>query len=404
MTAELRSLQGTVLAAISRADLHVPRWGVPMAPLTFVDTGLPLVVGSRCVLALGDLAMVGTLRPGGDFGGTATYTWVGGGGGWDTQVPARSYSDPDGVKLNAVAKDLAVAVAEVEINGAIFPPIVTDRSLGPTWARPAGLARDALDALSPHATTAPNLGGQWWVGVDGVTRIGPREATSCKPSTLSILGEFDVAALHGTVALEDDAIAQLMPGATVTIDGLPAPLTVGSCVVHATDGALTVELFGERSAAELLADLVAALTAYTRWHARYPFQVSSVVAGGVNVDPLNALAAALPGLPALPQWFGVPGVTATLVEGAPVAVEFLGGSPGGAVIAGYGPGVNPSALGLAASGNIDAVAPLVNLGAAGGQFVVVDGHGTFAAWVAAVSAATGVSAPAGFVATKVRAF
>lgn len=395
---------------ISRATLHVPRWGVPMATVTILDTDSTLVVGAAATLTIGDLAMVGTLRPGDTFGGTTSYTWVGGGGGWGAPIAARSYGDPGGLPRSRLVSDLGKEAGE---RGPILA--VSDGSVGTSWARPAGLARDALDALSPHEATAPNMGGQWWVGADGVTIVGPRRATSTTPQTMSVEA-YDPSTLRARVAFTDDAIAQVFPGATVTaawVDGNPmSTFTVGSLVVNVSDDAITVDLCGERGAAELFADLIAALTAYTRWHAAYPFQASSptTAQGETSVDPLNALSAALPGLPMLKQWPGVPGMTAMLAKGAPIAVVFLGGSPGGAVIAGYGPGVLPDALTFAATTSIALNTPGVTLGGAAGLGapVLTDPFGVLTQWfdnISATFASLGrfLPPPTGFVSTTTKA-
>jgi len=386
---------------VSRAILHVPRWGVPMADVWMLDA--PKVIpGARVVLTLGDLAIVGTLLPGGTFGGTADYTVVGGAGGWHLPVPSRSYSDSAAVKFPQVVTDLVRAAGE-DRDGA--PVLGASISLGVTWTRPATLARDALDAISPHPPGAPNMGGQWWVARDGVTHIGPRVATACAPVAMSIMS-YDPAMKRATVALADDTIAQLYPGATVTApweDNAPAStLLVGSMTVRAEPGGIEVDLFGEKGSAELLADLVAALTAYTRWHAAYPMQVTSTTGAMVNVDPLNALAAALPGLPGIPQWFGVPGVTATLAKGAPVGVSFLGGSPGGAAVTSYGPGVLPSGLAI----NATALSLGGPLGS--GSPVLVDTLGVLTTFFGAVVTALTalghpVTAPTGYASTTTKA-
>lgn len=395
---------------VSNATLHVPRWGVPMASVVMIEDP-PLTIGSIVTLTIGDLTMVGTLQPGASFGGTSSYTFVGGGGGWDKPIPARSYSDTNQIPTSRVLTDLGTAANEVRIRGVLFPPLLTgaDTSLGVTWTRPAGLARDALDALSPHNASAPNIGGQWWVAADGITRVGPRAATSCAPASMTI-GHYDPDMRRATVTLSDDAIAQLFPGATVTaawVDGAPAStLLVGSMTVRAEPGSIEVDIFGEKGAAELLADLVAALTAYTRWHVAYPCAVSSLGSAGVNVDPLNALAAALPGLPGLPQWPGVPGMTATLQKGAPVLVSFMGGSPGGAAITGYGPGVNAQALAFAAAA-LTMNGPTL-LGGSGGGLALLLASPSLLSWVSAVSAALAalghpVTAPTGFTSSTTKA-
>lgn len=319
-------------AAVSRATLRIPRWGAWSADVTLADSPA-LTVGQRVDLVIGDLALRGTLRPGGDFGGTSTWTVIGGAGRWDTAVLARGDRDDGLVMLSQAARDLALAAQE---DGII---VSADRPLGYAWTRPAGLASDALRALAGEA---------WWVAPDGVTHIGPRPSSQVAPSTLTVQ-RFDRSTLRASCLLADDALAQLLPGATATAPGLPAPLTVGSLVAHVEDGSITVDLFGERDAAQLLAAIVDALTQWRRFLAAYPCTVTEVAGQRASVEPRDARADGLELGRYLDPVQGVPGLTVQLQPGAGVLVGFLGGDPASPAIVGHLPGTLPAAVGLDAA-------------------------------------------------------
>lgn len=358
---------------LSAGTVRLYRTGAPQADVVLTDSGVVLTAGQRVVLTAGDISAPGTLRPGGEFGGTATWTVIGGAGRWDTRIPRRFYDDANGILLSHMVADLASDAGEF---GAVLA--IPDRSLGPRWERPEGPARDMLDFLS---------GGEWWVATDqivngatvnttltngatvlgGWTVVGPR-----RPTTASLAGvtaaTYDAALRRGAFATSDDSLWQLQAGATVALDGLPAPLLVGSAVLRFTSGHVEVELYGEATLPELLGNFVAAKTALARFHAAYPFTTTSATAtagpnaGMTGLMPANALSAAFPGPPNVPQWPGVPGLTATLQAGAGVAVIFLGGDPGSPTIVNYAPGV------LAQSLAIDAVLG-INLGTGSARFV-----------------------------------
>ena len=353
-------------AQIARAALRGPRYGAGTADVMLLgDTAL--AVGSRQTLTLGNRSMVGTLRPGGDFGGQAGYSWIAGGNGW-SKVVDRRHSPPhddNGLRLSRILADLAADAGEI---GIVLDGI-PDRVVGQDWTRPQGLARDLLDALT---------GGQWWIADDGVTHVGPRPATSFSSPTLTV-EPYDPALRWGTVRLADDNVAPLVPGCTLTAQGLPAPILVGSVLVRLEGSSLEVELWGERSGAELFRAMVDACTAWRTYLAANPYTVASVGSDGrVAVVPSDARSVAMPDAPQLPHLAGIPGASYELAPGAGVAVAYLAGDPGSPVVHGHLPGVLPVSTLLDASSSL-------TLGTGGAPLpllVAVD-----ASWFTAVTAA-----------------
>jgi hypothetical protein len=323
-------------AAISRATLRIPRFGVPVANVTLTDD-TALTNGSRLTLTVGDLALVGTVTWGSDFGGAAGYTWEAGAGKWSTVVPSRPYHDDNGIMLSRVAADLAADAGEL---GAVLA--MPDRSLGTNWTRPAAPARDLLDALS---------GGQWWVASDGVTHVGPRPSTATTSSTLTL--HYDPALRLATAQLADDTVSTLLPGVTLTAQGLAGPLAIISSVVHAEAESISVDLYGEISGPDLLRALVDALTQWRAYLRLNPYTVATVATDGrVAVQPADARDASSPDAPLLAHLAGIPGASYVLAPGAQVAVTHLAGDPGSPIVFGHAPGALPASVLFDATGTI----------------------------------------------------
>jgi hypothetical protein len=324
---------------VSRAVLRIPRYGAALAEVQLLDD-TPLPAGTRAPLQIGNLVMVGTVRPGGAFGGITGVSWIAGGDGWSRTVDRRAtptHNDA-GVLLSQVAADLALDAGEI---GVLLG--VPDRPVGQDWVRPLALARDLLDALS---------GGQWWVDGAGITHIGPRLPSAIALPTLTV-DPYDPALRMGTARVADDLVAGLVPGATLTAPGLPAPLAIGQTVLRLDGGALDVDLYGERTGADLLDAYINALTSWRAYLRAVPYQVTGVAADGrVAVVPADARGVLFPSAPLLGHAPGLPGASYTLAPGARVVVGCLAGDPGSPVVQGHLPGALPVSVVLDAATSI----------------------------------------------------
>ncbi len=324
-------------APIARALLRTNRRGVSHADALLADDTV-LAAGTRATLTIGTRSLTGTTRPGGVFAAQGGYSWVSGAGTWGATVEAQPYHDDAGVMLSAVLRDLAADAGEF---GIVLD--VPDRILGPSWTRPTAPASDLLDALT---------GREWWLADDGTTHVGARPSTAIAPAVT--VDPYDQALRRAVVQLGDDDIAAFLPGATLTAQGLPAPLTIGQVDVAVTGDRIGVTLWGEAGPAELLARIVDHLTGWRRYLQVAPFTVATANADGtVAVQPADARAAALPDAPALALAFGVPGVSATLQRGSPALVVWPGGDPGSPLVLGYPAGVLPEVVTLAAASAIN---------------------------------------------------
>lgn len=357
MTATLGSL------LVSAATLTVERYGIPDGDLVLMDDTTP-ALGSSQTLTIGDLASVGAIVTGGDFGGQARVRWCGGAGGldakgngvsaWAMKVASRPYHNDGGVMLSSVFADLerdaAVACGATPIGAVLEVPDVQIDNAG-SWVRPAAVARDLLDAL---ATAAGQPRGAWWIASDGSTHLGPRPVTSTTLSNLTV-GDCDLALLRATAACSDDGISTLLPGTTLSAPGLPtAGFPIAALTVRVSGEDIGVELWGEASHAELFARVVRHVMAPRVDY--LPLQPATVT-GTPDAQgrvPMTAIpfGSAYPDAPAIACSPGLPGSSFTLPVGANIVVACLAGNPGNPVVVSYPAGPLPISVTIDATGAI----------------------------------------------------
>lgn len=148
-----------------------------------------------------DLTLRGAVLSGGPMKGRSSYRIVAGAGGWGRVIPKKSYVSDAGVKWTTVIGEAANAVGETV-------SLTTTNRTGSAWTRDEGPASSVLESLAP---------GAWYVGEDGVTRLGRRAATALAAAVPRV-SQVDLA--RGSVTLAPTSLAALVPG--VTVDGLEA--------------------------------------------------------------------------------------------------------------------------------------------------------------------------------------
>lgn len=321
-------------ASIQTATVRLPRFGVWSATVA-VAGPLVLAEGALVTLVVGDLTLVGTVASGGTYAEQATYQIVGGAGRWSSTVPQHTHRNSDGVTVAEVAADLCAAARERSV---VVEP-GAERPLGYAWPRRAGLASDALADLAGDA---------WWVAPDGATHIGQRPAKTAQPADVRLLS-YEAALRRATVAVTDDALAQLAPGVSLILPGLPAPLLLGGVTIRVEADSIEVDLVGERPVSELLS---AILTARRAASTPQLYEVTEEAQGLTSARPAGPSAAVLPDEVYIAHAPGVPGLTTQLQAGAGVLVVFLDGSTGAPRIVGYLPGVLPVKVALDATDEI----------------------------------------------------
>lgn len=184
------------------ATLWLPGHGVSWAE---VGLDAEVTLSGSVTLVIADLTFVGTIMSGGPSKGRSRYRIAAGAGRWGVTVPKKQEDDnAAGVKRSTVMLAAAQACGET-IDPATLPP-PGDR-VGPSYVRVRGPASRVL-----HDTAT----GGWYVGEDGLTRIGRRPATPIAvPYTA---GPLDLA--NGRVEIAATSIASIVPG--VIVEGLEA--------------------------------------------------------------------------------------------------------------------------------------------------------------------------------------
>lgn len=195
MTATLNDLRAT------SARLTMPAWGRWHAEVS-LDGEHTLSGG--VTLQIADLTLVGAVLSGGPHEGRSHYRVVAGSGGWGRTIASKSYANDAEVKASLVLLDAADAAGETILASTL--PAGTTR-VGPGWVRREDIAARVLEQVVPAG---------WYVGNDGVTRIGLRPATTLTVTAQH--GPVDLA--RGQVTLAAEEIATIVPG--VVVDGLSA--------------------------------------------------------------------------------------------------------------------------------------------------------------------------------------
>lgn len=176
-------------------------------------------VTGQQTLSLGPLSMLGTEISEGTFTGSTRVRLVGGYGGWRKQIPAKSYSHAAGVKKSTVIGDAASAVGE-KIS------IAVDGAVGTAYVRQAAIAARVLE----------QVGDFWWIRNDGVTVVGPRDATQ-------IVSSFDVVSAQlaiGQVFIATDAVQDWLPGRTFQTETL-SRRTISTVIHHINKDSIRTE-------------------------------------------------------------------------------------------------------------------------------------------------------------------
>ncbi len=294
---------------VTRARAHLPAWGVWYAEAS-VDEEVDLT--GRVELAIADLMLSGTVVSGGvGPKGRSSFRVAGGAGGWGRTVPARSYANDAGLKAATVLLDAAAACGE-SIDAATLP---TGR-LGPAFVREEAPAARVLEQVVPAA---------WYVGQNGVTRIGKRPAaTLATPDVLSV----DKAI--GTVSLAAESIAAILPGAVV--EGLEAV-----DVMHELEpGGLRTTLWGAGIAptSRRLAAwrrIAEQLDPRRRYRGLTEYRVVTQETERLNLQPIR-VSAGMPDLSRVPVRPGIPGARADVMPGSRVLVGFIEADPSRPVV------------------------------------------------------------------------
>jgi hypothetical protein len=360
------------------AQMRMPKHGAWSVDVDIDLALLPIVPSGRSALTLGTSLLSGTVdaRASGRFGAKASVRVAGGGGGWDTPVPALSLDNDAGVFSSEVYAVTGASVGEVVLE--LGPP----RLLGAHYARMRGAAAQVFEGV------------EWWVDLLGITNVGPRlpmpaplsaqitawDPKACVaqiasdelivPGMLLVDSRFDAAVVDDVEQVFDDGGARAIAWcsavtASVAEAALAAPPAPGSLLVKA------IAAMAQGAGAALLK--------------QYSYRV---VVQGVD-GRLNLQATTLDGdapmfLKLVDVWPGVPGVTMKLAPASVVRVIFLEGDRGRPQVVGFDPS-SPPVLEL----DFDVVKFTVGAGSA----PVVRLTASLVTWLTAVGTGSGAGAP-----------
>jgi hypothetical protein len=300
---------------VTDARVSIPGWGLSYADVTLAGEH---TVKGAATLVVADLTLKCTILSGGPAVGRSFFRAVVGAGGWGTSIPKRSYTNDAGVKLLTVLKDAATACGET-LDATTVDPAAT---VGTYYVRRVDLACRVLEQLSP---------GAWYVGEDGVTRLGARPTT--KPSTaLPVTSQVDLA--QARVKVMSDSIAQLLPG--VVFEGVTAV-----DVEHevSSKGGLHTTLWGKigAGASRRLAALRALfdqLDPGRAYRGMYEYRVVTQSGERLNLQAVR-VSTGMPDVQAVLPRPGILGVKGQPALGSRVLVAFVNADPTNPVVLAY---------------------------------------------------------------------
>ncbi len=286
---------------VTSARVDLPAWGCWYAEAS-LDKAVTLT--GPVTLTIADLTLQGTVLQGGTEPGKerSHFRIVGGKGGWGRTIPDKSYANDAGVKALTVIGDAAKAVGETLDTSTIS---AQDRC-GPQYARIDGPASRVLETLKPAG---------WYVGEDGVTRIGARAATT--PSVKGTRTRIDKA--RGIVELAAESISAIVPGAT--IDGVTA---VDVRHEIGEKGLRSIVWGGSRLATmrKLFEGLFPDLPYLGTWE----YRVVLLNGNRLDLQPVRS-SSGMPDLQRVEMRPGIAGAKSTLVPGCRVLVTFVDADP-----------------------------------------------------------------------------
>lgn len=326
MSASLNS----ILATSARA--YLPAWGCWYVE---IDLDGEHELAGAATVEIADLTLQGTILSGGPENGRSHFRVVGGKGGWGQTIPAKAYANDAGVKASTVLLDAADACGET-----ILASTLPTTRPGPSWVRPEARARAVLELLAPRG---------WYVGEDGITRIGARPAAELPAGVTH--GPVDLA--RGCVELASESIATILPG--LVVDGL----TVVDVLHEAAPDGLRSTVWGARGASSRALQgfraIIDQLDPDRAFRGQSEYRVTSRSGDRVGLEPVR-VSTGMPELTRVVARPGLPGCKGGAAIGSRVLVGFADSSPARPYVCAYedanGSGFVPTTLVLDASSSI----------------------------------------------------
>ncbi len=291
------------------AQVTIPRFGAAVADVSLAAAS---TMPAAATLTLGKLAIKGTNARMASFAGASTMRFIGGAAGWRKEIKKRGYSHAQGVRLSTILNDAARDSGETIV-------VANDRVIGTSYVRERAPAERVLHLMVPR---------QWWVDVDGVTRLGARPSDKISTPFTVIQwsggkGRFEIA----TENYED-----WLPGRTFTAPTVPALQTISATELTADNNGKVrlvvlsgVDANEDRLLAEMRAIIRAEIGSLT-YSKFWDYTVVAATSSTVDVEPAdrNGVMPALADVPMMPD---IMGEVVTPEIGSPCVIAFLDGSP-----------------------------------------------------------------------------
>lgn len=316
--------------------LSIPGWGLSYADVT-VDGEHALTGATSLVLA--DLTVKCAVLSGGPAVGLSFFRVVVGAGGWGKQLKKRSYTNDGGVKLVTVLQDAANEAGETFDATTVDPSKV----VGTYYVRQADLACRVLEQFA-H--------GAWYVGEDGVTRLGARPASTLT-APAPVTSQVDLA--QQRVTISSDTIAQVLPG--LTYQGVTA---VDVEHTATASGGLHSTLWGKIGAGQsrrlaAYRAIFDQLDPNRAYRGVYEYRVVTQSGERLNLQSVR-VSTGLPDVKAVLPRPGVAGAKGQPALGSRVIVAFVNADPTNPVVIAYenaeAGGFLPLSVTLDASGSV----------------------------------------------------
>lgn len=286
------------------ARASIPKWGCWYADATLDGD---VAIAGAATLKIADLSLTGTILSGGSAKGRSYFRLVAGKGGWGKTIKRRSYSTDAGVKISTVLTDAAADAGET-LDASTLPT----GTLGPAWVRPEGPASAMLQLLAPQ---------NWYVGEDGITRIGRRPKTQLAGTVTK--GVVDRAAR--TVTLAAESIATILPGVVVEdLEAVDVLHELSAKELRSTLWGASSTGTSRRIAA--LQKLLEQLDPGRRFRGFSEYRVVSLSGARLNLQAVR-VSTGMPDLRNVPIRPGVAGAKPTASLGARVLVGFADATP-----------------------------------------------------------------------------
>lgn len=285
------------------ATVDIPKWGVWFADVTL--DGEHSFTGS-VELKASDLTLKGTVLTGGPdkSKSRSNFRIVGGAGGWGRIIPMASYVS--GVTVATAVADAAKAAGESVV-------VTSNASISNDhWVREQGPAGLVLDLVSPQA---------WYVGEDGVTRLGKRPTVQVTGVTV-----LDNDATMGAVHIASESIAKLLPGAVV--GGVEA-IDVRHTVDASSGLRTTIWGYSGRTGAgslDTFRELVRRSEPNRKYMGAWEYRVVTRDGDRVNLQPVR-VSTGMPDLRRVRIRPGLAGAKSDLALGSTVVVMFVNADP-----------------------------------------------------------------------------